>query len=236
MNYFLLLFFGLAPSLLWLLYFLRKDVHPEDNRQVLRIFLFGFVAVAPAALVQLGFLDLLGPLKGSLLGNIIILFLGVALTEEVFKYWVVRDKILNTSEIDEPTDLPLFLIISALGFAAAENLLLIAGPPLFAFSPLKTLAVTLYRGLSAIFLHALASGTLGLFLAAGFYRPREKNKLLIEGLVLAVFLHGLYDFSIMEVEGAIRFVIPFLILLNLALVLSIGFKKLRELKSICQVE
>ncbi|KKQ55467.1 MAG: hypothetical protein US74_C0029G0001, partial [Parcubacteria group bacterium GW2011_GWA2_38_13] len=66
-------------------------------------------------------------------------------------------------------------------------------------------------------------------------KPKDKIKLLIIGFSTAVFLHGLYNFSIMVIEGSVRFLIPFLILINLALVLSLGFKKLKEIKSVCKV-
>jgi len=46
MTYFLCLIFGLAPSIIWLLFFLRKDVHPESNRMIILVFLLG-MAVAP---------------------------------------------------------------------------------------------------------------------------------------------------------------------------------------------
>jgi RsiW-degrading membrane proteinase PrsW (M82 family) len=159
----------------------------------------------------------------------------VALVEEGVKYLVVRDKVLNSPHFDEPTDLPLYMIISALGFAAAENLLAIVGPNLMTLSATRTITVSLFRLVSATFLHALASGTLGIFLAAAIYRPGFKKRLLTAGFLLAVFLHGLYNFSIMVIEGNVRFLLPFLVLTNLAVVLSLGFSYLKKLKSVCQL-
>lgn len=236
MNYLLLAIFGLAPSIIWLLYFLRKDVHPEDNRQVVKIFIYGSLAVFPAALIQFGIFDTLSFWEPSIWKTTFVLFLGVALVEEVLKYWVVKDKILKSSHFDEPTDLPLYLIISSLGFAASENILAIIGPGLLTLSPARTIAISLFRFVSATFLHALASGTLGIFLALALYQPKMKIRLALIGFALAIFLHGLYNFSIMIIEGNVRFLIPVLILTNLALVLSLGFRKLREIKGICEIQ
>ncbi|MDP3093922.1 MAG: PrsW family intramembrane metalloprotease [bacterium] len=236
MNYLLLVIFGLAPSIIWLLYFLRKDVHPEDNRQVVKIFIYGALTVLPAALIQLGIFDLTSFLKDSPWKTILTLFVGVALIEEVLKYLVVKDKIMKSPHFDEPMDLPLYLIISALGFAAVENIFVILGPGLFAMTPMRTIIISLCRFVSAVFLHALASGTLGIFLALSLYQPKNRNKFLILGFFLAIFLHGLYNFSIMVIEGNARFLIPLAILINLALVLSLGFKKLREIKSVCELQ
>ncbi len=58
MYYPIYVFFGLAPSIIWLLFFLRKDHHPESNSMVLRIFFWGMLATIPAALIELGFADL----------------------------------------------------------------------------------------------------------------------------------------------------------------------------------
>ena len=236
MNYLLLIFFGLAPSVVWLLYFLRKDVHPEDNRHVIKIFVFGFLSVIPAALIQYGFLDVFSFWPFSIWKTAFILFFGVALSEELLKYLVVKDKVMHSPHLDEPTDLPLYLIISALGFAAAENILFIIGPDIFAISTARTIIVSLARSVSAVLLHALASGTLGIFLVISHYQPKFHLRLVATGFILAVFLHGLYNFSIIIVEGNVRFLLPFLILINLALVLSLGFKKISDLKSVCKIK
>jgi len=236
LNYLFLIICGITPSLLWLLYFLRKDVHPEDNRQVFKVFVFGFLSVAPAALIQYGIVDILRFWPASIWKTIFIVFCGVALIEELIKYLVVKGKVMQSSHFDEPTDLPLYLIISALGFAAAENILFIIGPNILAVSAARTVVVSLARSVSAVLLHTLASGTLGIFLVLSYGQPKFHLRLITLGFVLAVFLHGLYNFSIMVVEGNVRFLLPFLILINLALVLSLGFKKISELKSVCEIK
>ncbi len=234
MNYFFLVIFGLAPSIIWLFYFLRKDSHPENNFQVLKIFIYGAVTVLPAALIQFGIFETVGFIQPSTLKTFLMMFFGVAMIEESLKYLVVRDKIMHSPHFDEPMDLPLYMIVSALGFAAIENILAIVGPNPISLSLGKTIMISFFRFVSAVFLHALASGTFGFFAALAIYKPKERKKLLLMGFSIAVFLHGLYNFSIMVVEGSVRFLIPFLILMNLALILSLGFRKLKEIKSICE--
>src|SRR3989338_7586170 len=121
MIYLIYLFFGLAPSIVWLLFFLRKDAHPESNRMVLRIFLYGVLIALPALFVEIGISQTFSkiPLSKSIIA-ILNIFLGVAFIEEFFKYLVVREKVLKDPELDEPIDLILYMIISALGFAAVE--------------------------------------------------------------------------------------------------------------------
>ena len=103
MSYPFYIFFGLAPSAIWLLFYLRKDAHPESNRMVLKIFLYGLLAALPAVFLEVGIFQEFEklPLSPALI-TILNIFIGVALVEEVLKYLVVRGKVLNSSEFDEP--------------------------------------------------------------------------------------------------------------------------------------
>jgi protease PrsW len=236
MNYPLYILFGLAPSIIWLLFFLKKDNHPESNRMVIKIFLYGMLAAVPAALIEIGFFEKITFLQLPVsLIQIIYVFIGIALTEEMMKYYVVRKKVMGHSEMDEPVDLMLYMIISALGFAALENLLVLlplANPFLF----VETAVLSGLRFVGATFLHALCSGMIGYFMAISIAGGKTKRfRTLGLGITAAVLLHGLYDFSIMEMEGNFKFAIPIIILVGLAIFVTWGFKKVKKLKSISKI-
>lgn len=234
MNYPIYIFFGLAPSIIWLLFFLRKDSHPESNRTILKVFFYGMLAALPAALIELGFAQELRKLNlPSFLFAPIYVFLGIAFTEEIFKYLVVRKKILNHPEFDEPVDIMLYMIISALGFAALENLLVLL-PLVSPFKFFESFLVSGFRFVGATFLHALCSGLLGYFLALSFSNHKNRARLLIKGLLIATFLHGLYDLSIIKMDAGFKFLAPVIILIGLIIFISLGFKKVKKLKSICK--
>lgn len=240
--YFLFIFIGILPSIIWLLFFLRKDAHPESNFMVIKIFLFGALATLPAFLLELGAFDYFSFLFGeSSFSYFLFLFLGVALIEEVVKYLVVRDKVLSSSELDEPADIILYMIISALGFAAVENTL-----QLIQHSEFKTaVIITFLRFWGAIFLHALCSGLLGYYLALSLFDIQNRIKLKLRGIFLAAFLHGLFNFSIIKLGKALEadssphfFAYLILIvstLVSLAIFVSFGFKRLQRVKSICKI-
>ncbi|MFH1462407.1 MAG: PrsW family intramembrane metalloprotease [bacterium] len=233
MSYLLYIIFGIIPSFVWLLFYLRKDSHPESKKMILKIFLFGMVAALPAILLEIGIIETIRETSFSpFLISILSIFVGVALVEEFLKYLVVRGKALHSSELDEPLDVALYMIIAALGFAASENILILLslGP---AFLLGETFSISLLRFLGATFLHALCSGLLGFFLAMSFCEIKHRGKLLILGLTTAALLHGLYNFAIIKIEGSLSFLIPVLVLLSLAIFLTYGFKKLKKLKSIC---
>ncbi len=240
MSYPLYIFFGLAPSIVWLLFYLRKDVHPEPNSEVIKIFFYGMLAPLPAVFLEKGILETTSNPPFSnffppFLITVFNIFIGIALIEEVLKYLVVRGKVLKSSEFDEPTDAILYMIIAALGFAALENILI-----LFRFGPVfllkEAFSISIFRFLGATFLHALCSGTVGALLALSFFETKSRPKFIAMGLGFACLLHGLYNFSIMEMEGSLRFLIPIIILITLSLFVSLSFKRLKKMKSTCKIE
>lgn len=235
MSYPIYIFFGLAPSVIWLLFFLRKDSHPESNSTILKVFFWGMLAAIPTALIELGIAEELQKFNlPPAFARLIYIFVGIALVEEIFKYLVVNKKILRNPEFDEPIDIMLYMIISALGFAALENLLILF-PLSHPFQFLETFAVSSFRFVGATFLHALSSGLLGYFLAISFFEPKNRTKLFFKGLLAATFLHGLYNLSIMEIGSGFKFAIPIVVLIGLVIVISLSFKKVERMKSICNL-
>ena len=235
MSYPLYIIFGVLPSIIWLLFYLRKDVHPESNRQVIKIFFYGMIIALPAILLEMGIFRISSELKFSpVLLSILNIFLGVALVEEFLKYLVVREKVIHHPELDEPIDVMLYMIIAALGFAASENILILFSlGPTFLFG--ETFSISVFRFLGATFLHALCSGALGYFLALSFFELKNRVKFLILGLGIATLLHGLYNFSIMKLEGNLSFLIPLFILIGLAIFFAFALKRLKKLRSVCKI-
>jgi len=236
MNYIPYIFFSLAPSVIWLLFFLKKDKLPESNKMILKIFLFGILIAIPTALVEIGLTEEISALTlPSFISQIIYTFIGIALIEEIFKYWVVKKNIIGHPEMDEPVDLMIYMIVAALGFAALENLLILlplSNPFLFA----EIAVLSIFRFVGATFLHALCSGLIGYFMATAIAGHKKKKFQTVgAGIIIAILLHGLYDFSIMELEGNFKFLIPVIILLGLIFFVTWGFKKVKTLKSVSKI-
>ena len=233
----LLIIFGLLPSLIWLSIFLRKDAHPESNGIILKVFFWGALATIPTVLVELGiekYLEALGTSFSPTLLIVLRTFIGVALIEELFKYLVVKGKALKDQEFDEPTDVMLYMIIAGLGFAGLENILALFP---FANSFSDALEINIFRFIGAIFLHALCSGTIGYFLALSFYERKKiiQVRLFLTGVLLATFLHGLFNFSIMNINGVFKITIPAIILICLGSFVFSRFRKLKKMGSICKI-
>jgi len=233
------IFFGILPSLVWLSYYLRKDAHPESNGMVLKIFLWGALVTIPVFFVQIGFSNLLGQISlNQLVYDLIYWFLVISLSEEVFKYLVIKVKVINSPELDEPLDVMLYMIIAALGFAALENVLYLFSPVnQMSFNDLmvRTLIISFVRFIGATFLHTLCSAVIGYSLAISFCEVKWKRLIFVAGITTAMLLHGLYDFSIMTLDGYAKVAIPAIVIITLAFLVFSGFDKLKKMKSICKI-
>ena len=194
-----------------------------------KVFFWGMLATIPAIALELSLRSLFSflPFSEEII-LILYIFLGVALVEELLKFLVVRFSVYKNKALDEPLDVMLYMIIAALGFAALENILILFG--LGPSSPISNiLALTLMRLVGATFLHALASGTFGYFLAHSFLDKKRKWRYFVVGLFLATLLHGLFNFYILKGDGAAKLLVPAIILLGLAIFISLGFRQLKKI-------
>jgi protease PrsW len=235
-SYPLYIVVGVAPCILWLLFYLFQDRHPEPKKEILAVFLLGALMTAPAVALEKLLIPIvqgagLDPLLTILAVNIV----AVAFVEEFFKYFAVwlKEQVINHNyQLDEPVDFVIYMVVSALGFAAVENLLFLLMPDT---SPL--IARSLVRSATAILLHTLTSGILGYYMAMTFCHRERRTSLLAVGFVVISCLHGLYNFSIMESETNLEFLLVTLsILLFMACTLYIQFQQLLRMKSVCDMK
>lgn len=245
MDYFYIaiyIFLGIAPSLLWLLYYLKKDLHPEPKKTVLKMYFYGALITIPVFCLQVWFSKILYRLEFldffyqyPIAVAIIKWFFIIALTEETLKYIGLRLTILKDGALDEPMDVMLYMVVVASGFAGLENILYLI--PTDTNIMLQSVAVTaLARFFGATLLHTLCSALLGYFLALSFLKTKQHAFLTILGIVLASTLHGLYDFSIITLDRPFNKIIPTLIIIGLGIFVIHAFDKIRKLKSICGVK
>jgi len=225
LSYTLYIVFGILPSLIWLNFYLRRDVGPEPKLMILKIFCYGMLATIPAIFLETAIFGEFSKLNfSSSVIFILNIFLGVALVEESLKFLAVKFGVLKNPEFDEPVDAMIYMITAALGFAAVENVLILLN-----LKPLSEIfGVSLFRFLGATFLHTLSSGICGFFIGLSFFNTKGRGKLVSIGLFLAILLHGFYNFYIMNGEGSLKLLIPFLLLLISAIFVSFGFKKLKN--------
>ena len=184
---------GLVPALFWLWFWLREDTaHPEPLLLIAITFIAGMAVVPLALPLQKAAIDIYhGPE---------LVFVWVVI-EEVLKYAVALSIIFWNRAVDEPIDMVIYMVTLALGFAALENALFVLNP-LATGDYLNSALTGSFRFLGATLLHVLASGTVGVFLAFTFYKSTMVKLVSgMMGLCLAIVLHALFNFFIMDASG-----------------------------------
>ena len=222
---------GLAPSLIWLSFYLKKDCHPEPKYMLTRAFLMGIIISPLAILFQLGFAELKNVLGSEIFSQgAPVFFLWSSFVEELLKFLAIYMIIVRSPEFDEPVDGMIYMISAALGFAAIENILVMFNLiPDGAGIALNTLAL---RFVGATLLHALASGLMGYFLAMSWFFQNHRKKLIIFGLTMATLFHAAFNmliaFAQESANPAIGLVYTTFLLIILAFLVSILFDKIKE--------
>lgn len=184
---------GILPAIFWLWFWLKEDSHPEPKWLLILTFIGGMLSTIAVIPVEKIALSIIG--TGSLL-----IFIW-ALIEETFKFWAAKIVALSRKEDDEPIDPIIYMITSALGFAALENALFIINP-LLNEGFVGALLTGNMRFIGATLLHTLTSGIIGAFIGLAFYRKSTaKRTYFYTGFFLAVLLHTLFNFFIINNKG-----------------------------------
>lgn len=239
MNSLLFLVLAPLPSIIWLAFYLRKDKHPEPNKLIIKMFLLGILIVPIAGILEKQFSFFLD--KTTFLNTLTITIVGFAFIEELLKYLVVKFGILKNPDFDEPVDTMIYLIVVALGFAAAENIYLLSMLRETQMSIISILEFITTRFLGATFLHALASGITGYFLAASLLISSKIRKILIAGgLICSTVLHSVFNYIIILgssdfITETQRNIFLLVLLLGIALIISLMFRKINKFRSICKL-
>ena len=191
---------GFLPALLWLWFWLREDrAHPEPRRLILLAFVAGLITVPIVIPIQKGAEALLvswGATSGSMFIYVVWSFI-----EEIMKFSMARLTVLRRKAADEPLDMVIYMIVVALGFAAAENALFLTSP-LGGHTLISVLLTGNFRFIGATLLHTLSSATVGTVLAFTFYKPRRTRRLAaVFGVILAGSLHSSFNFLILHTPG-----------------------------------
>jgi RsiW-degrading membrane proteinase PrsW (M82 family) len=194
---------GFLPIAVWLLFWLFQDWrHPEPRKRLLIAFLIGMLCV-PIVLSIEG-------LAVSLLPYGYLLLFVWAITEEVVKVALAWFFVLQDPAVDEPIDVPVYLITVALGFAAVENMLFLF-TPLLGGGVLESAITGNLRFFGPTLIHVLDASIIGGAMAVAFFRSNaEKWYYALLGVILAGSLHTFFNFLIIT-TGAGRVLTVFLI-------------------------
>lgn len=225
----LLIGLGVLPSLVWLVWWLRKDAHPEPKVMLTKVLLLGIMLSPIAIIAQLLFVQLVAQVfraDASLFSNSPWFFLWAAFVEEVVKYLAVFFVVLRNPEFDEPVDAMIYMLTAALGFAAMENILVVARVLPDGLGAAFGLLGLRFAG--ATLLHALSSALLGYFLALSWFFYRHRRALLWLGLAMATAFHWVFNLFISQMQQSVSLFFSTLLLIAMAFLISVLFDKIKE--------
>ncbi len=213
---------GIGPALLWLWFWLREDrVHPEPRKWLILTFLAGMGAVPLVFPFQDAMFELFS-------ASLVALFLTWAALEEFFKLGAAYATGLSSRAMDEPLDMVIYLITAALGFSALENVLFLIDP-LLNGTLIDSVITGNYRFIGASLLHVIASASIGVALAFGYFNTKLKKIALgLGGILISIALHTAFNLFIMR-SAEEYVVIAFVAVWTGIIVLLVLFERIKRI-------
>ncbi len=216
---------GTLPAIIWLLFWLREDSNsPEPRKAISKTFIAGMLAVLVALFAEKA-------VQSFLIPSTIISITLWAIIEEISKFGAAYFAALKTKENNEPLDSMIYLVTAALGFAALENAFFLLGP-LSDGNLLGGFITGNLRFVGSSLLHVIASGAVGVFAAYAFCELKFRKSVIIGiGLILAVVLHALFNFFILESGNNLFTVFGFVWIGVIILILF--FERVKRINQTC---
>lgn len=183
----LLLALAIAPGIaISLFIYSRTKYRKEALRYLFVAFVFGMLATLPALVLEFLSADVRDdPFHHSIFSFAWYAYVVVALSEEGSKYLVLRFYAYPKKFFSKPFDGILFAVMIGMGFATVENIEYVRQ---FGWS----------TGVNRFFLsvpaHASFAVLMGYYVGLAKFRPGRSLLLMVKGLLIAVLLHGSFDF------------------------------------------
>lgn len=180
---------AIIPALFLVRYYYKQDsLKKEPKGLIIKVFFLGVLSTIPVIIIEL----LLGEFNKMLQIRTIQFyafkaFVVAAFSEELIKFLVIRIYPFRKTAFDEVMDGIVYTITASLGFACLENVIYVIN---------GGIATAVIRAFSAIPLHALAAGVMGYYIGEAKFAANKKVRIrfFVKGLIIAIIIHGLYDF------------------------------------------
>ncbi len=223
-----LLILAIIPILLIGTYIYKKDKKKEPKKLLFKLFLGGILSCI-FVLIIFSLLSIISIFsfdtsKMNFIEKLINVFIGVALVEELCKWFILYKIGYKDNEFDELYDMIIYSSFISLGFAFFENIFYVLD---------GGFSVGILRAISAVPGHVWGAVFMGNYLGMAkiYYlngrKDLEKRNILLS-VIVPTILHGIYDFCL-EYENILSIII-FLIFIIIMYILSI--KKIKKISSI----
>ncbi|MCH8933995.1 MAG: PrsW family intramembrane metalloprotease [Nitrospinae bacterium] len=182
-----LIYLAVGPGIALAVYiYYSARWNPKPKKLVIKCFIWGALAVFPTMYYEETFVKILGwegSFNDTWWQTVIYAFFGVALAEEVCKFFFLKEFIYEDPNFNDPFDGIVYGGMIGCGFATMENLMYVVS---------LGYETGILRMLTAVPAHAFDGIILGYFMGkAKFSSTPWKH--LTRGLVTVIILHGTYD-------------------------------------------
>ena len=213
---------GTVPSILWLVFWLRED--DTGRREPLGLVALTFLA---GMLSVVFVLPIEKFIAGTSKDQTVLITLWAA-SEEIFKYIAFSMIMTKSRYLDKPVEYPIYMMATALGFAAFENALYLIHPVAVNDATVSFLTGNL-RFLGSTLLHSVSSGVIGISIGLAFFQTQATRTFnLFFGIAAAIALHSVFNFFIMKNNGE-NFLQVFGFLWVVTIIIMLLFEKLRRM-------
>lgn len=187
---FLLILSAVIPPILvaYVIYYADR-YERESYKDLILPFVGGMLIVPIAYFIENSITDYFEIDLNNELHTLGLSFIGISLVEEGLKTIVFLSLVFNWKFFDEAFDGFVYAIMIGMGFALVENILYVWE---------LGISTALIRAFTAVPAHAVFAMVLGYFFAKAKFDKQKRYQWIFTGFILTVFIHGLYDFLILQ--------------------------------------
>jgi RsiW-degrading membrane proteinase PrsW (M82 family) len=211
----ILILAAVVPAIILMIKVYRSDRLERESPFLLRELVVGGILATLLSMVteriEEGILGMLVP-RNSTLYNILLYFVVVGLSEEGFKYLMMKKRTWYHPEFNCQYDGVVYAVFTALGFALWENISYVLS---------YGLSTALVRAVTAIPGHACFGVFMGIFYGIAKKEERsgyeQRSKIFrIFSVIVPAVIHGAYDYVASVNASTLRFVLFIVVLFVLS--------------------
>lgn len=188
----MVVFWAVIPTVVLMIFIYKKDkLEKEPMKLLWTCFLFGVLSTIPVCVVELLGEELFESSlqEGSVAYALVDSFLVVALSEEVFKFLMLKWKTFKSPDFNCKFDAVVYAVFVSMGFAAFENIFYLYA---------DGIRDGIYRMFTAIPAHGCDAVFMGYFYGKAkqadvFGNKKSKKANLRRAILVPTLLHGIYD-------------------------------------------
>ncbi len=240
---------GILPALIWLWFWTKEDKeNPEPKSMIALAFIGGAIAVFISLFLEkflysiglkeifsssifssaLHFFENIAKDHNLLLDKVLLVIVFAPIIEELFKFIMAYFLVLNSKYNDEPLDPMIYMIATALGFAAIENTLF-----LISIFEKNNIVLSIYTGnmrfVGATLLHIVSSTAIAVFMSFHFFDKKlKKNIYLFVGILFSIIIHAIFNYLMIGDQKTCMLALELIWII--AIIVLLIFEKIKKIK------